>query len=341
MAFTKQIILLILILACNQNYAQIEYNVLPGEGPPKINIFRNYFSREKLDSVFVKKHNIQSITVMELLIIDDTLHYNKPQFIYTYTKDGKLMHSESNSWSSTGGARRYHDYYGDSTVSVQHERYSLNDTIYRDYQFCQTTYFINDTLSRSVRHHYNFDTLTKVEDMGIYDSKALERERRNNMSRKTGSQSDMAVNISDVMINRKSSTERMCILPVGEIRYENPKPKLLKDSLDRVIEVKGSAYQQIGSKYFVAPFENLIITYHDTTNTIESCLSYYQVDRNKFEKAAQEAPQGVRPEFPQCYADSCLNFEFLARDFIIGIPQKIIVINGSTTKQYTTTIAYW
>ena len=341
MVTAKQVILLLLILTCNENYAQIEYNVLPGAGPPKISIFRNYFSREKLDTVFVKKHNIRSITVMESLIIDDSLRYNKPQFIYTYAKDDKLMHSESNSWSSTGGVRRYHDYYGDSTVSVQHERRSRNDTIYRDHQFCQTTYFINDTLSRSVRSYYNFDTLTKIEDMGIYDSKALERSRRNKANKKTTSNSDMAVNISDVILSRKSLTERMCILPTGEFRFENPKPKLLKDSLDRVIEVQGSAYHQIGSKHFVAPFEHLIISYYDTTNTIETCLSYYQVDRNKFEKAAQDAPQGARPAFPHCYADSCLNFQFLASDFIVGIPQKIVVIKGSTTKQYTTTITFW
>ncbi|NOQ71718.1 MAG: hypothetical protein GQ574_06950 [Crocinitomix sp.] len=340
MAFTKHVILFILILLCSKSYAQIEDISKFRKGPPKISVFKNYFSPQYLDTTFIQKHGIRSITTMETLIIEDSLIYHEPQYVFTYFKNGNQKHFEYNSWNQNGGCvSNYRDEYGDSTLSVNHSYRVQNDSLIRDSKSCYTTYYIDDTLSRRINYTYSFDSLVKIVDNGIYDSKALERERKKNAKKRATNNSGMGISISAAMDRQRNRS--MCILPPSEMRFENPKPKIVKDSLGRIIETRSFIYIYMDEKRPLVPFQNLIITYLDTTSIIKNCLSYMQLNRDQFEKTILETQKGEQREFPLCDSEDCLNYQLLASDFILGIPQNIIIIKSEKTLKYTTVIEFW
>ncbi|MFT5821006.1 MAG: hypothetical protein ACI8ZM_002254 [Crocinitomix sp.] len=337
MTLSKQVILFLLILFCTKSNAQIEDITKFRKGPPKISVYKNYFSREYLDTTFIRTNRIRSITVMESLIVDDSVIYQEPQYLFTYSKNGSPKHIEMNAWTTRGYARRYRDEYGDSTVSVVHEHRVRNDSSESDSKTIRTQYYINDTLSRTILYSYNFDSLVKTQDMGIYDSKALGRERKKNAAKRAMNNSGMGVNISSVNLKSKS----MCVLPPSEMRFENPKPKIIKDSLGRIIETRSSIYIRMDNLRPLVPFQNLIITYLDTTTIIKNCLSYMQLNHDQFEKTILETPSGEQREYPLCYSEDCLNYQFLASNFILGIPQNITIIKSEKTLEYATVIEFW
>lgn len=321
-------------------YGQRDYNTLIGAGSPRINVLIEYFPISKFDSSFVVQNNIEEIILYESLLINDTLIYNKPALIYRFNSKGKRIHTETNSWSKNGGARRYNDDYGDSVISVQHEQYTRPDSTEVSRKFCQNYYKINDTLSRTVRLHYQFDSLVKVEDLGVFDSKAEWREQNRIKEIVNDTSLVESSDIDNILVIDRPDI----VIPPSHTTFpQNPKPLITKDSLGREIEIFASRYFKIDGKSRLVPLKSVIISYYSETNILESCISYVHYNREKYKVIIEESESNnTKPQFPTCYLPECSTYQYIAESFVLGIPQRVIVSreNGVNKRIYTTSIKY-
>jgi len=303
-------------------------------------VLSEYFPAAKLDASFIVDNRIEEIILQETFIENDSTFYSKPALVYRYDLLGKRIHTETNSWSKNGGARRYSDDYGDSTRSVQHEHYVRPDSSISDSKFCQNNYRIDDTLTRIVRKRYLNDSLVTTEDY-IVDSRAALRERQK--AQEVIPDPRFVDPFSRVIVYEGKQSERI-IVEDHPFSPPNPKPKIIKDSLGREIEFLSSIYVEIGGRRILVPSQSIVLTYFEKTSILKSCSAYRHYDREKYKAIVEEnEAKNSLPQFPTCYLPECRFYELKAENVELGIPKKVSVTKDKGTSRtiYTTTIRYW
>lgn len=300
----------------NSNYVQIQHGKLAMHEYLKL-----FFES---DSSFAVEHKVDEVIVYQSTSDGKEVLYNRPIMIYRWDSLGSRTYGEHSTYTEHGGNRNIVQSSKDSTITVQHQYHDNGD-----YRFNRKTihkyYQLDDTLSRTIRLTYLYDSLASYEDLGIFDSRAETRRQILEMKQARDSGT-----LAPVAVYRLKETRTSCLIPPPYPVYKNPPAEIKEDSLGRMVECSYSGYRGLGDgNVYLVPLYTACLSYYSGTQILRSFVSWSHFDQELYHSiATKSAKTNSNPIFPRCLAPKCKYYDFRAEDLVFGIPTRITISSG-------------
>jgi hypothetical protein len=322
----KRYLIAFLTMLCTSIYAQQIFVPDSDHDNLGFDVRIEYFNH--LDSAFAVKEHIAEIVMNEKCWEEGTLIYDKPIVVYKFDEQGRRTYVEQSYWLGIGFTRRYNYFYKDSTIGVQHEKFNYTDGNRRDAKYVFKYYVLNDSLSTTQEHFYEFDSLKRVNYNDTVNKKAELRKKMN--AQKNTAVSPLEINSAEI-----EKTFHFTDLHMHGKPYDrDPKPSMVKDSSGKVTEIHTIRYMHNDAKnVMVLPESSYFIKYNEQWKKVTEITKYSHWSNQKLQDKlngknfASNSTQDLK-----CLSDSCVVYRILASDFISGIPQKIDLSSGKESK---------